>query len=107
MRFGVDIFSGAGGLSLGAEMAGIRISHAVEINPSAVKTFVRNHKDARVFQVDVKDVKASDFKSKKNPIFVVMGGLPVKDSHCPIQEQEIWKMKRIFCFWNLFGLLKR
>ena len=76
MRFGVDIFSGAGGLSLGAEMAGIRISHAVEINQSAVKTFVRNHKDAQVLQTDVKDIKASDFESKKNPIFVIMGGPP-------------------------------
>ncbi len=30
--YGIDIFSGAGGLSLGAEMAGIKIAHAVEIN---------------------------------------------------------------------------
>ena len=37
MRFGVDIFSGAGGLSLGAEMAGIRISHAVEIKSKCRK----------------------------------------------------------------------
>ena len=35
MLYGIDIFSGAGGLSLGAEMVGIKISHAVEINPSA------------------------------------------------------------------------
>ena len=40
MLYGVDIFSGAGGLSLGAELAGIKIAHAVEINPSAVKTFL-------------------------------------------------------------------
>ena len=34
-RIGIDIFAGAGGLSLGAEMAGISIAHAIEINPSA------------------------------------------------------------------------
>ena len=40
MRYGIDIFSGAGGLSLGAEMAGIRISSAIEINPHAAKKLV-------------------------------------------------------------------
>ena len=38
MRYSIDIFSGAGGLSFGAEMAGIRISTAIEINASAAKT---------------------------------------------------------------------
>ena len=42
MYYGIDIFSGAGGLSLGAAMAGIKITHAVEINESAAKTFIRN-----------------------------------------------------------------
>ncbi|MBQ3636278.1 MAG: DNA cytosine methyltransferase [Bacteroidales bacterium] len=42
--YGIDIFSGAGGLSLGAEMAGIKIAHAVEINQSAARAFLRNHK---------------------------------------------------------------
>ena len=31
MRYGIDIFSGAGGLSLGAEMAGIRIKTAIDL----------------------------------------------------------------------------
>ena len=44
MLYGIDIFSGAGGLSLGAEMAGIQISYGIEINPSAAKSFTRNHK---------------------------------------------------------------
>lgn len=51
MLYGIDIFSGAGGLSLGAEMVGIKISHAVEINPSAAKTFLRNHKGQKYTKV--------------------------------------------------------
>lgn len=50
MRYGIDIFSGAGGLSLGAEMAGIRIGTAIEINPYAAKTFQRNHKKQRFYR---------------------------------------------------------
>lgn len=30
---GVDLFAGAGGLSLGAEMAGITVKYAIEIVP--------------------------------------------------------------------------
>ena len=55
MLYGIDIFSGAGGLSLGAEMAGIQISYGIEINPSAAKSFTRNHKGAKVLQGDIKE----------------------------------------------------
>ena len=47
-KIGLDIFSGAGGLSLGAEMAGIDVKYAIEINKSAAQTFRRNHKGAHV-----------------------------------------------------------
>lgn len=47
MLYGIDIFSGAGGLSLGAEMVGIKISHAVEINPSAAKNLLAKSQGGR------------------------------------------------------------
>lgn len=37
-KIGIDIFSGVGGLSLGAENAGIKIAMAIEKDPIAVKT---------------------------------------------------------------------
>lgn len=43
MPIGVDIFSGAGGLSLGAEMAGYDIRMAVEKDKSAAATYRCNH----------------------------------------------------------------
>lgn len=76
MLYGIDIFSGAGGLSLGAEMAGIKITHAVEINESAARTFMKNHKGAQIHQVDIKDIKSEALKSSQNPVFVIMGGPP-------------------------------
>ena len=77
MLYGIDIFSGAGGLSLGAEMVGIKISHAVEINESAAKTFARNHKGAKVHQEDISKIKSEELLSKnKKPVFVIMGGPP-------------------------------
>lgn len=76
MRYGIDIFSGAGGLSLGAEMAGIRIKTAIEINKNAAQTFLRNHKGADVLQGNIQDLDPKMLHSDKNPVFVIMGGPP-------------------------------
>ena len=76
MLYGIDIFSGAGGLSLGAEMAGIQISYGIEINPSAAKSFTRNHKGAKVLQGDIKDIDPSKLKEGDDPVFIIMGGPP-------------------------------
>lgn len=76
MRYGIDIFSGAGGLSLGAEMAGIRISTAIEINKSAAQTFLRNHKGAEVLQGDIQEIDPKTLIKDNKPVFVIMGGPP-------------------------------
>ena len=76
MLIGIDIFSGAGGLSLGAEMAGIQISYGIEINPSAAKSFTRNHKGAKVLQGDIRDIDPSKLKEGNDTVFIIMGGPP-------------------------------
>lgn len=73
---GIDIFSGAGGLSLGAEMAGIKISHAIELNPNAANTFRRNHKDSVVLCDDIKKLNPDEIKAEGAPVFIIMGGPP-------------------------------
>lgn len=50
----VDLFAGAGGLSLGCERAGFRIVLAVESNPYSAQTYMMNRKNQDV------DVIASD-----------------------------------------------
>ena len=76
MKYGIDIFSGAGGLSLGAEMVGIKICTAIEIDPSAAKTFLRNHKGAKVLQGDIQKIHPKTFPKDNKPLFVIMGGPP-------------------------------
>ncbi|APQ19418.1 DNA (cytosine-5-)-methyltransferase [Maribacter hydrothermalis] len=71
---GCDIFSGAGGMSLGAEMAGINISFAVENDKYAADTFSNNHKSSRVIVEDIRKVNPTKLISK-NP-FVLFGGPP-------------------------------
>ena len=74
-RIGIDIFSGAGGLSLGAEMAGLSVRYGVEINKYAAASFAYNHKNATVLTGDITQIKTSELKLNDD-VFVIMGGPP-------------------------------
>lgn len=54
----VDLFAGAGGLSLGLVRAGFRVAAAVELDPHAAASFQLNHKSARVVVDDVRNITA-------------------------------------------------
>lgn len=73
---GIDIFSGAGGLSLGAEMAGINVRYGIEINNYAAASFAYNHKEAKVLTNDIAKIKTSELKLGHKGVFVIMGGPP-------------------------------
>ncbi|SEB20558.1 DNA cytosine methyltransferase [Pedobacter hartonius] len=74
-KIGIDIFSGAGGLSLGAESAGIKIGFAVEKDPSAAKTFGRNHPGVKVLCEDITKINPKFHMGSASP-FIVFGGPP-------------------------------
>jgi DNA (cytosine-5)-methyltransferase 1 len=73
-KIAVDIFSGAGGLSIGAEMAGITTILAVEFDEHAAKSFEKNHKNAKVLNKDIRNVNPLDH-IEKHP-FILIGGPP-------------------------------
>jgi DNA (cytosine-5)-methyltransferase 1 len=52
----VDLFSGAGGLSEGLEMAGFRVASAVELHPQAALTHALNHPDCEIVASGVEQV---------------------------------------------------
>ena len=72
---GIEIFSGAGGMSLGASLAGIEVKIAVELNPYAAETYARNHLGTTVITGDITEVKKFRFKRSGNEI-VLFGGPP-------------------------------
>lgn len=73
---GIDIFSGAGGLSLGAEMAGIGVELGVEINKFAAESFAANHKSSEVITGDIQNINPENLEYKEGEVFVIMGGPP-------------------------------
>jgi DNA (cytosine-5)-methyltransferase 1 len=74
----VDLFSGAGGMSTGFEMAGFRVALGVEYIPRFSETFSQNHKDAIAICGDIREVENSEIKEKLDgqEIDVVVGGPP-------------------------------
>ena len=79
----IDLFAGAGGLSLGFKKTGkYEIAAAFEINQNAQKTYKKNHPGTEVFS----DVCSADFKKlrrKLGKIDVVIGGPPITTSIFP------------------------
>ena len=71
---GLDIFSGAGGMSLGAISVGIDIVLAVDNDLSASKTYIKNHPNTTFIVDDIRNVILND--NFKEDIFVVFGGPP-------------------------------
>lgn len=73
-KIGIDIFSGAGGLSLGAEWAGITVRYAIEIDENSAKTYSKNHPNTQIIRQDISNVETSTFSHEN--IFILFGGPP-------------------------------
>lgn len=72
----VDLFAGAGGLSLGFIQTGrVHIVAAAENNPNARKTYKRNHKVARLYS-DVRTIDYEELLEAVGSIDLVIGGPP-------------------------------
>ena len=75
---GYDLFAGAGGMSLGATWAGIKVALAVEIDPLATKTYSANHLGTNVFNGDIRKLTIASIKSlrPKKGKTIIFGGPP-------------------------------
>src|ERR1017187_1809754 len=74
---GIDLFAGAGGMSLGAEMSGVKVIKAIEANPFAAETYNHNHTGVTVLNKRIEDITKGELRdiSRKEPL-IVFGGPP-------------------------------
>ena len=72
---GIDLFSGAGGMSLGAEIAGISVKYAVEKDAHAAQTYQVNHPNTIMINADIREILTipSDYGEGTTVLF---GGAP-------------------------------
>ena len=99
---GVDIFSGAGGLSLGARESGINVKYAVEIWHPAAETYRHNHPDAIVIEDDITKVNPKErLGTDSDNIFIIMGGPPCQGFSTSNMRHRSEALKnpknRLFC----------
>ena len=71
----VDIFSGAGGMSLGAINAGIKVELAVEADKHAADTYAHNHPRTKVFADDIRKLDKKNLKISGEQT-ILFGGPP-------------------------------
>ena len=74
---GIDLFSGAGGMSLGALNAGIDVQQVVELDKYAASTYLENHTPKYgLFNDDIRKFKSSKIKHRDNEGLIIFGGPP-------------------------------
>ena len=74
----IDLFSGAGGLSCGLELAGMKCILGIDQDKNAIETFKANHKYAQTFCGSVTEITEKKLKelTKNETIHAVVGGPP-------------------------------
>lgn len=74
---GIDLFAGAGGMSIGAIAAGIDVKIAVEIDKYAAYTYNVNHPNTVLYNKDIREVSLAGLcKKKPNVVKILFGGPP-------------------------------
>lgn len=74
----IDVFSGAGGLSCGMELAGLTCVLGIEMDKHAANTFALNHKSAQTYCGDIRKLSKEQLEAtlQGQKIDAVIGGPP-------------------------------
>ena len=101
------MFSGAGGMSVGAESAGIAVRYAVEADPYAAATFAHNHRDTTLIQRDIRKVYARDFSQiSRDEQLILFGGPPCQGFSTSNQKNRDFKNENNWLFRDYLRLVR-
>lgn len=72
----LDVFAGAGGFSLGFELAGCKVVGGIEVDSWAAETFQSNHPDAKVIVRNIKEITNREIRENYKGIDILLGAPP-------------------------------
>ena len=107
----VDLFCGAGGLSLGFQNAGFNISGGVEFDNTVIKTHEKNFPNAINICADIRNISDEDvLKNFKNKSDVIIGGPPCQGfsaaNKWQSDEEKVEKNRLFYEYIRFVRLLK-
>jgi DNA (cytosine-5)-methyltransferase 1 len=102
---GIDLFAGAGGLTLGAKLAGIKIAMAIEQDAFAAATYRYNHPEVLLLETDIKEVKEIQIDSKGEET-ILFGGPPCQGFSTSNQRTRNAANSNNWMFQEFFRLAK-
>jgi len=101
---GIDLFAGAGGLSLGAQLAGVTITHAIENNRAAAKTYRTNHSQTKVIEEDVCRIEPPT--KQRGSSAILFGGPPCQGFSTSNQRTRTASNPKNWLFSEFFRFAK-
>ena len=101
----VDLFAGAGGMSLGAHLAGISVHVAVENDPHAAKTYSKNHTNTKLLNSDIREI-TPDKSWPTSGTRILFGGPPCQGYSTSNQVTRSGKNPANWLFREFFRIAK-
>lgn len=105
----LDLFCGAGGLSLGFQEAGYKIIGGIDFEENAIKTHDYNFKESESYCVDISEMQDDEIIKKFSGIDVIIGGPPCQgfsSANMWQKDQDDERNKLFFEFIRFVELLK-
>lgn len=88
----ISLFSGAGGLDIGATMAGVEVMFSTDVDSDCIRTLKKNKKwnKGKILEGDLFKIKSSEIidacKNEKYDKFIIIGGAPCQ----PFSKNGYW-----------------
>lgn len=103
----LDLFAGAGGMSLGATRAGVRVLEAVEIDSKSCLTYAMNHPSTVVHNIDVAAYRPTLARElRRDCELVIFGGPPCQGFSTSNQQTRSKSNPKNWLFLNYMRLAR-
>jgi len=105
----LDLFAGAGGLSIGFEQAGFKLVGASDFDKWSCETLRLNHPDAAIFEGDVKQLSSDEIKKalKGQEVDVIVGGPPCQGfSQLGKRMKDDPRNEMLYEYWRIVSELR-